>query len=316
LAVKMGSGSPYVSATAIPVSISLFHTIFNVLNTFLLIWFINPISRLVEKLVPEKAVFEKAIDEPKYLNKKILSFPETAIASLINESKYLFENAIFEIVAHAMNIHREDILSDLKIKHVIKKSNRDFQVDVRDLYLIKVKNIYGEIIKYAATAQSELKLTAEQNNRVMEIKLANRSMVEIIKNIGDLSKNITKYLASENHYVKEEYDQFRKKMIKIFRVIYLFRTGDDHAKYDGKLMNLKKEAKKNIGSWNMKIDNLIREDLVTVEMASSLVNDNANVNNIIDKLILVAELLYGKRDPIMDTGILSNDTALSTKGST
>jgi phosphate:Na+ symporter len=315
LAYKMGSGSPYISATAIPVSISLFHTIFNILNTFLLIWFITPISRLVEKMVPEKAVLEKAIDEPKYLNKKILRFPETAIASLIDESKYLFENAIFEIVAHAMNIHREDILSDLKIKHVIRKSNRDFQVDVRELYLIKVKNIYGEIIKYAATAQSELKLTADQNNRIMEIKLANRSMVEIIKDVGDFSKNVTKYLDSENHYVKEEYDQFRKKMIKILRVVYLFRTVDDQTKYDVKFMNLKKEAKKNIRSWNIKIDNLIREDLVTVEMASSLVNDNANVNNIIDKLILVAELLYGKRDPIMDTAILSNDTALSTMGS-
>ncbi|MBT8223135.1 MAG: Na/Pi symporter, partial [Eudoraea sp.] len=53
LAQKLGSPSPYVQAAAIPVAISLFHTVFNILNTFLLVWFINPIAWLVERTVPE-----------------------------------------------------------------------------------------------------------------------------------------------------------------------------------------------------------------------------------------------------------------------
>ena len=54
LSELIGSESPYVTAAAIPVAISLFHTAFNIINTFVLIWFINPIARLVEKIVPEK----------------------------------------------------------------------------------------------------------------------------------------------------------------------------------------------------------------------------------------------------------------------
>ena len=36
-------------------------------------------------------------------------------------------------------------------------------------------------------------------------------------------------------------------------------------------------------------------------MASSLFNDNTNVNDMIRKLITVAELLYGKMDTILDS---------------
>jgi phosphate:Na+ symporter len=35
-------------------------------------------------------------------------------------------------------------------------------------------------------------------------------------------------------------------------------------------------------------------------MASSLVNDNDNVNNMINKLISIAELLYAEKDPLME----------------
>jgi len=37
-------------------------------------------------------------------------------------------------------------------------------------------------------------------------------------------------------------------------------------------------------------------------MASSLVNDNDNVNDMIKNLIVVAELLYGKKDTILENG--------------
>ena len=83
LTTYLGSDSPYLNAAAIPVAISLFHTTFNILNTFLLVWFIKPIASLVERFVPVKVVAEKEIDEPKFLSKDKLKYPETAIETLI-----------------------------------------------------------------------------------------------------------------------------------------------------------------------------------------------------------------------------------------
>ncbi len=302
LTAMVGSDSPYVSAAAIPVAISLFHTTFNVINTFLLVWFIKPIARLVERLVPKKVSPEMEIDEPKFLTKEVLKYPETAISSLVNESKYLFKNAIFLIVSHALNIHREDIKSDVKIKKVIKKSKTDFETDVRELYTSKVKHIYGKIIHYATKAQSALDLNEAQNNKITEIKIANRKMVEIIGDVRELSKNITAFLDSDNQYIQKEYDKFRKKVVKVLRIIYLFRTEKENEVYYEKLLELKQEAKKNIHQGNLQIDKLIRKDLITVDMASSLFNDNDNVNDIIKNLIETAELLYGKRDSLLENG--------------
>ena len=40
-------------------------------------------------------------------------------------------------------------------------------VDVEDLYYHKVKTIYGEIIRYATTAQTKFKLSKKQNKRIL-----------------------------------------------------------------------------------------------------------------------------------------------------
>ncbi|MEZ4796807.1 MAG: Na/Pi cotransporter family protein [Flavobacteriaceae bacterium] len=303
MSIKFGSDSPYISTAAIPVAISLFHTVFNVMNTFLLVWFINPIAKFVERIVPEKQEVGKSVDEPKFLTESALKYPETAIATLIKESKYLFKNAVFEIVAHALNIHRQDIKSDLKLKKVIKKSNILFETDIRELYTTRIKHIYGEVIKFATKAQSTLSLNEIQNNEISEIKVANRRMVEIIKDVNELSRNITLYLNSDNKYIKKEYDKLRKRLAKVLRVVYLFRTEKDNERYYNILKKLKEKARINKQTDNLGIDHLIRKDLITVDMASSLVNDNDNVNDMIKNLIIVAELLYGKKDTLLENDI-------------
>lgn len=299
LTIQLGAESPYTSAIAVPVAISLFHTTFNILNTFLLVWFINPISKVVERLIKEKTELEKEIDKPKFLIKSALKFPETAINVLINESKFLYKNAVFEIVAHGLNLHRTDIKSEQKPKVIVKKSNKDLNIDIRELYTVKIKHIYGEIITFATNAQSLLDLSQEQNRTISQIKIANRKMVEIVKNVKELSKNVSLFMNSDNPHIQKEYYKYRKNIVKLFRTISNFRKEKENVKYYKKLNILKKEAKQKIYQDNIQIDHLIRNNLITTEMASSLVNDNDNYNNIVGGLIEVAFILYGKSDPLL-----------------
>ena len=287
-----------IAATDYTLKLALFHTIFNVLGVLIMIPFVSKLESFLLKYFKERQ--DKDIDEPKYLNEAVLKFPGTVISSLIKESKYLYKNAIFEIVAHSLNIHRVDIKSSEKVKKIIKKSTEDLRIDVEDLYYKKVKTIYGEIIRYATTAQNNLGLNKNQNLAITEIKIANRKMVEIIKDARELNKNINLSLNLDNKYLQKEYDGFRKKITKVLRTIYLFRTVEDFKKYEEKLKELKLEARANIRHSNKSIDKLIRKDLISVEMASSLFNDYTNVNDIIKKLIEVAELLYGKIDTLLE----------------
>ena len=279
--------------------LAVFHTIFNVIGVLLLVPFISRLERFLIKVIKDNASTD--IARPKYLFEAAMQFPNSAVESLLKESKDLFKNAIFEIVSHALNIHRDDIKSDQKIKKIIKKSTEDMNIDVEELYYKKVKTIYGEIIKYATAIQSKLNLSEKQNQAVSEIKIANRKMVEILNDVREINKNVSRSLSLGNPYLLEEYNHFRAKVTKVLRVIYLFRTEENAVEYGNKLRDLKLEAKDNIRHSNESIDNLIRKDLITAEMASSLFNDNTNVNDMIRKLITVAELLYGKMDTILDS---------------
>jgi phosphate:Na+ symporter len=296
--VNMLSDAFGISSSDYTLKLALFHTIFNIIGVLLMIPFIKKLEKILLVFFKEKE--EKDIHEPKYLNESVLEFPASAISALRKESKYLFKKAIFEIVAHALNIHREDIKSDLKLKKIVKQSHEDMNTDVEELYYTKVKTIYGEIIKYATTAQSRLKLSKRQNDQISQIIVANRKMVEIIRDVRELNKNVSHYLDSDNEYISKEYDKFRKKIAKVLRVIYLFRTQDEKEQYYSKLIELKNEAKDAMRQGNDSINKLIRDDLITVEMASSLVNDNDNVNDTIKKLIQVAELLYGEKDSLLE----------------
>lgn len=54
LAQRGGLESPWVSTTAIPIALSLFHTFFNVVNTLILVWFTPQLVRLVKFILPAK----------------------------------------------------------------------------------------------------------------------------------------------------------------------------------------------------------------------------------------------------------------------
>ncbi|MDA9056298.1 Na/Pi symporter [Flavobacteriaceae bacterium] len=288
-----------IAPTDYTLKLAIFHTIFNVMGVLIMIPFISKLEKLLIRVFKEK--INKDIDEPKYLNKAVLEFPSSAVTALFKESKYLYQNAIFKIVAHGLNIHRADIKSDLKIKKIIKKSTDPMEIDVEEMYYKKVKTIYSEILIYATIIHDDLKLSKTQSKAVNDIKTANRKMVEIIKDVRELHKNVSFSLEHQNPHLLKEYDGFRKKVTKVLRIIYLFRTEEYSSKFSTKLSELKSEAKEHIRQSNTSIDNLIRKNLITSEMASSLFNDYTNVNDMIKKLITVAELLYSKEDTILDS---------------
>ena len=212
----------------------------------------------------------------------------------------MYKNTIFEIVAHSLNIHRNAITSDEKIKKIVKNSNEQMNVDIDQLYYNKVKYIYGQIINFATKGQENLKFTNAQNKQLSQIKVANRIMVKIIKDTKDLTKNIAIFSNSDNEHIQKEYNKFRKKVVKVLRVIYLFRTNEEKEEHYQQLLKLKKSAKIAVNTDNKSINKLIRKNLITIDMASSLVNDNVNVNELVRNLIQVAELLYSEKDAILE----------------
>ncbi len=294
--------------------LAIFHSLFNVLGVILMIPLIKTLERLLTKYVKESRV--KEIDEPKFLNKAVLEFPGTLVSSLDKETKYLFENAIFEIVAHALNMHRSDLVSDQKIKSLVKESRREMDVDIRDLYIRKVKNIYGKMLEYATKAQSELDLEEETAKRISEIKIANRKLIEIIRDVKELRINVLRYTESDNVHMNREYEGFRRMIAKVLRFSQSIKDTEDPAQKKQQVEELKRYYADKLKQTNKRIDNLIRKNLIDVNMASSLVNDHAIVNDMIDKLIQVCELLYASADTLLEPTASETGHVRDNTGST
>lgn len=294
------SVSTGIAATNYAYKLSIFHTIFNVMGVIIMAPIINLLVRFLNYVFVEKENDDEKIDYPKYLNESILTYPQTAIQALLNETKRLFEKTILKIVAHGLNLHTTDIKGDEKLKKVIKKSKEELEVDIEALYYSKIKIIYSKIIKYTTLAQSKFSLSPEGMKAFTRIKLANRNIVETIKDIRGLRKNVNQYMDSENRYIQKEYDRLRRKVSQVLREIYLTQQDETPHAHLKRLETLKKKAAKSDVLIDGRLDKLIREQKISSVMATSLANDSDNVAGIMKKLIETAELLYIDSDTLID----------------
>lgn len=290
--MELGGNSPFSSRGDVPVAISIFHTAFNIANTFLLVWLLKPMSRLIVRLVPQRVSNEKEIEEPKFLTDQAMQYPQTAIAAIEQETSYLLEHAIFEIIAHALHLHRKDIFSDEDPELVVHASRDDLKANVRELYLTKVKRIYSIIIAFSTRAQSRLHLSEEQHRRISELKQANRLMVEVLRNTADLNRNVSKYLVGSSEIMSNRYDLFRRRMVWALRSIANCGLEEDSLRRQAHFEELELWVKTQAEADNLEIDGLIRDEAISPEMATSLLNDSDNIVEIIKNLLIIAKLLY------------------------
>ena len=270
--------------------LAIFHTIFNTIGVVVMIPFINRLVTFLEKTIrPTISKDEIGFDNVRYLNDSVLAFPDSAMAAIIRETKHLYDNT-FEIITHGLNLRRSKIVSSMALDEVIKEKYSKKYINIEDFYLHKIKNIYGEIIDFSAKAQADM--GPERIEELYKLKLANRDMVEAIKNTKHLQKNIVKYSAHPNKYIKEEYASIKQSLAGLLRNINIIATTDEEDIIVLLLSKIRLNTQKNDIISNGELDNLIRNRLITNQMATSLMNDSVYAYNIRSKLCNMAEILF------------------------
>ena len=267
---------------------ALFHTLFNLVGVVLMLPFIGTLVAVLEKLLHEKV---EPLDKTRvlFLSKSALEFPDTALEVISRETVHMAFNA-FEILAHGLNLHRRDITSSSDINAVVAGCTDTMDVDVDDLYQRKVKPLYSAIIDFST--QAEQHMDAGQLDRLSHMKRANWQIVNAIKLIKEMQANIDRYMCSENKYVKREYNAIRLNIALLLRTLF---TIEEQTSPSGKIEALKRfslalEEQDIIA--NGTLDKLIREQKITSDMATSLMNDNSYAYEIQSKLISAVEIIF------------------------
>jgi len=307
---KIEGDSPFVQTAAIPVALALFHTIFNIINTVIMINFIPFISRIVKLMVPKVEEKKVILEEPRFLDKSSLKYPQTGIKALLDESLRLLEKTSYKVITHGLNVHRREIESDIELKEVIENIHI-IELDVDRIYYEKFKNIYSQIVEYATSLQTQFELDEEKIKAIRSILRADRLMVAMVKEIKPLHHNMNQYLNSDNEYIRKEYNDMRKMILKTLRLTRATKTGlleEDHRK---KCLSLKEKVEKHDALLNGTVDKLVREHLITNAMATSLMNDSAIAIQVSRNLIDVSSLLYTQKNNYLEVADNNNESSNS-----
>lgn len=276
--------------------LALFHTLFNVIGVLLVAPFTKKLVKYLLSIFKTKDSHAKA----KYLDKAVVNSPEAALSAVKKEVEHLYDNSV-EVISHALSLHRHKYIGSKDISYAIEASITKIDTDIDKYYEQNIKTLYSEILYFSTLAQEDM--DSEQKDDVYRLKTACRSIVEAIKDVRELQKNIDRYLHGKNDYVRSEYNNLRKNIAKTIDTIYTIRSMvDDDLEIISKIKRLKEEMEHFDYIQNGKIDTLIREDKINSKAATSLINDNSFAYRISDSLIESAITLWVKDKDIRTLG--------------
>ena len=285
-----------ISETNYAMKLALFHTIFNVTGVLVVSPFIKQLVRYLETLFSKK---EKGRGRPKYLTNEVIQIPASALAALRKETIHLYDKSL-EAIVHAMNLHRRDIFSDAEARRVVEHSLSPIKIDVNKIYQDDIKNLYSAIIHYSSLSQSHM--SQEGNNQIYELKLTARKIIEMVKDVRELQKNLNFFTTGNNTFMLDEYNKLRTQLVTVLRVIQEVRDYEGEEDIMTRIEVQKEKIKENEKVLNKNIDTMIREDKIDSKMASSLMNDVGFTFSICKKLLAAATTLWVQQEEIKELG--------------
>ena len=270
-----------IAADNFTLKFAVFHTLFNVIGVTIMTPLINILVRQLERLIPEPVV---DITQPLYLNDAALAFPDTALKAIVKEAKHLADNA-FDYIAVGLGLQSEEIKSDKPLAQVVEAGRHEAEVDFDDLYNRRIKGLYGDIVAFTTKAEGEM--VPEQVALLSTIKTALRNIVQAIKDVKHLQKNMARYSRAENEEIRSQYNGMRLHIAEIMRVTDRMEEDKESALQGLARLKAELDAYDIVGDGTL--DRLIRSNLITPEMATSLINDSGYAQNISRKLIEMGE---------------------------
>lgn len=277
--------------------LALFHTIFNLIGVIIVSPFAHRLVKYLETLFIEVNIYAL---KPLYLDKVVINVPGAAVESIKKETIHLYDSAI-EAISHSMFLHRHKFIRNADLERAVKDTDITLNTDINEFYTNKIKSLYGDIIYYATLSQEHM--SEEYQAKVYDLKLASRMIIEAIKNMRDLQKNILYYSKSKNSYVKDEYSNLRLYIARTIDTIEKLKEHDDDFDVISTIELLKENTKALESIKNSRIDTLIRENKIDSKMATSLINDSVFAYDVTQKLIQVATILWIKDRDIRTLGV-------------
>lgn len=280
--VKYHNVSPFDTPEAVPVSLSIFHTTFNIINVLLLVWFVKHISNFVVRFVTSKGEDEEFRLE--YISTPIMSTPEISL-----------EEAGKEIAKFAELTSR---MSGFVQALIVKK-----KVKARTKLMKRIKK-YEEITDRVELEIADYLSKVSTSNLSSESSLRLRGMLSIINDlerIGDLFFQMSLAVERKNEsdaWFSERQVKNLQEMFELIDEAFNVMIANLNMDYDQVSLN---EAIEHEAAINKKRDRLRKKHLKNIEkgdydiMSGIVYSDLYNlIERVGDHIINVSEAVTGE----------------------
>ena len=257
------------SSTAALYGLSMLHTLFNTINTLLLIWFIPLIEKIVCTIIKEPKNQDNEVFRLKYISAGPLATPELASEQALNEIIHFAQISKngFEYAKSAINEKDSDKFEKLREK------------------LVKYEEISDRIEHEIAAFLNALSAEEVSENTSVKIKAMYKIIGEL-ESLGDSGESISRILARKNIHKKEFDAETIKKlnnMIDYVTNAYDVMIENLAAAHDNKLTDIS-----NAYNAEDRINNL-RNNLRDAEI-EDIENGSKNYQTSVYYMDLVSEL--------------------------
>lgn len=289
-AVEYVSSNVGIADDDYTLKLAVFHTLFNLVGILVMLPFIGRLVTFLEKLLRGEV---KNVSEPYYLNDAVLEMPDAAIEALRNEAGHLYNNAV-NIISSTLNIKPDVIRSNDDLIYIIDGESKVNKVDVDEYYESHIKPLYNAIVAFVSKIRIDD--SHDQLTRMYDLRAACGDIVEAVKDVKHLQKNLVGFSTSDNVTIKREYSYIRLQIASLLRKVENIRTQEDEELTSLSLDELKVDIERSDMLVSGSIDRLIRDNLITADMATSLINDTAYIRDVTDNLIETTRILFTPYD--------------------
>ncbi len=271
--------------------LAVFHTIFNVLGVALMVPVLRRLITFLELRIAEPV---PDVSQPHFLNEAVDEFPQTIEIALRKEVLHLYENAA-ELILHGLNLHRQQVFETDNVADTVRKSRRPIDFDFDERYQSRIKTLYSAIVEFTTRA-GDTRLPPEIAENVYALRDVASDIVQAVKSIKHLRKNVVRYTTRSQGAVTELYDGLRTEIARIaveIRKLGLVAPEDRSALWlDQERAQIEEDAQLT----TRRVEAMIRSGTLKPAAATSFLNDSGYAYAAMRDLIEAARNYYIERD--------------------
>lgn len=293
-AVDWVSARVGIAADDYALKLAVFHTLFNVLGVAMMTPMLRRLVRFLEHRIAEP---EPDVSRPHYLNEAVDEFPQTLETALRKEVMHLYENAA-ELILHGINLHRHEVYRSANIAETVRRSRTGFDFNLDEGYEHRVKTLFSAIVDFSSRTGGK-RVPQEIADRIYALRDVASGIVQAVKSVKHLRKNVMRYTTRPQGRVTELYDGLRTE---IARTVVEIRKLENAVPEERSALWLDQERAQiedDAKSTSRRIDALIRSGELSAVAATSFLNDSGYAYGAMRQLIEAARAYYIERDSAM-----------------